>query len=186
MHENPREIMENQVKVLQRGKRKIRKGQVGGPWIFLRKTVQYLALFLFITLFVWSRQDGGQANIINIPMRMDPLLILAHLVASRTFLSGSALALIVILLTIVFGRAWCGWLCPLGTIIDLFPLNHWRKNRPAPSDGWRRVKFDFVIVIPCSRPFGKFNPAVLRPVDHHAANPYCQHMASVGPDRDRC
>ena len=139
--------MENQVIVPTRGKKKIRKGQVSGRWIVLRKIVQYLTLSIFIILFIWSRQDGGPASVINIPMRMDPLLILAHLLASRTLLVGSALALIVILLTVVFGRAWCGWLCPLGTILDIFPLNRWRKNHPAPSDGWRRVKFDFVIVI---------------------------------------
>ena len=121
--------MENQILVRKRGIKKYRKGQVSGPWVVFRKTVQYLALFFFIALFVWSRQDGGQANIINIPMRMDPLLILAHLAASRTFLAGSALALIVLLLTMVFGRAWCGWLCPLGTIFDLFPLNHLRKTQ---------------------------------------------------------
>ena len=139
--------MENQEKIPRVGKRKIRKDRTDGPWIIFRKTVQYLTLFIFIALFIWSRQDGGPANIINIPMRMDPLLILAHLVASRTFLTGSALALIVLGLTIVFGRAWCGWLCPLGTILDIFPLNRWRKKRPAPSEGWRKVKFDFVIII---------------------------------------
>ena len=45
------------------------------------------------------------------------------------------------------GRAWCGWLCPLGTLLDLFPLSRWRQRRPAPAEGWRRVKFDLVIVI---------------------------------------
>jgi polyferredoxin len=129
------------------GRRRIVKGQITGPWIIFRKTVQYLALFLFIALFTWSRQDGGPAALVNIPMRMDPLLILSHLIASRTVLAGSTLALIVILLTIAFGRAWCGWLCPLGTILDIFPLERWRKKRPSPSEGWRRIKFDFVIVI---------------------------------------
>jgi polyferredoxin len=139
--------MDNQGTVPKRGKRKFSKGQVAGPWITFRKSVQYLALLIFVALFVWSRQDGGPADLINIPMRMDPLLILAHLLASRTLLAGLALALIVLLLTVIFGRAWCGWLCPLGTILDLFPLNRWGKNRSVPSDGWRRVKFDLVIVI---------------------------------------
>ncbi|MGD0879333.1 MAG: 4Fe-4S dicluster domain-containing protein [Anaerolineales bacterium] len=127
--------------------KKLRKGQVSGQWITFRKTVQYLALFAFFALFVWSTQGGGAGDLINIPMRLDPLLILANLLASRVFLAGSSLALIVLLLTLVFGRAWCGWLCPLGTILDLFPLDRGRKGRPAPSDGWRRVKFDLVIVI---------------------------------------
>jgi polyferredoxin len=139
--------MENHTSIPKRGKKKFRKGQVAGPWIVFRKIVQYLILFIFLSLFIWSRQDGGQASLINIPMRMDPLLILAHLVASRTLLAGSALAIIVILLTVVFGRAWCGWLCPLGTILDFFSFKRWRNKLPATSDGWRRVKFDFVIVI---------------------------------------
>jgi polyferredoxin len=139
--------MENQLPIPKRGKKKIRKGQVTGPWIVFRKTVQYLALAIFIALFIWSRQDGGPAALINIPMRMDPLLILAHLAASRTLLAGSALALIVILLTVVFGRAWCGWLCPVGTILDIFPLKRWRIKSVSLPDGWRRVKFDLAIVI---------------------------------------
>lgn len=130
-----------------RGMRKVNNGKVTGPWIVFRQTVQYVALAIFIVLFIWSRQDGGPANLINIPMRMDPLLMLAHLLASRTFLAGSALGLIVVLLTVVFGRAWCGWLCPMGTILDIFPLNRWMNKRAAPTDGWRRIKFDLVIVI---------------------------------------
>jgi len=139
--------MDNPVVLPKKPGKKLRKGQVAGPWITFRKTVQYLALFAFIALFVWSTQGGGAGNLINIPMRLDPLLILANLFASRVFLAGSSLALIVLILTFVFGRAWCGWLCPLGTILDLFPLERGRKQRPAPSDGWRKVKFDLVIVI---------------------------------------
>jgi len=140
-------MMDTHLSMPKRGKRKFKKGIVSGPWIVFRKTVQYLALAIFIALFVWSRQDGGPAAVINIPMRMDPLLILGHLAASRTLLAGSALALIVILLTVVFGRAWCGWLCPVGTILDIFPLKRWRKKGSSPAEGWRRVKFDLVIVI---------------------------------------
>jgi len=139
--------MDNPIVIPKKPRKKLRKGQVSGPWITFRKTIQYLALFAFIALFVWSSQGGGAGSLINIPMRLDPLLILANLLASRVFLAGSALALIVLLLTLVFGRAWCGWLCPLGTLLDLFPLDRWRGRRPAPSDGWRKVKFDLVIVI---------------------------------------
>jgi polyferredoxin len=149
-----------------KARKKLGKGQVSGPWINTRKTIQYLALITFIALFVWSRQDGGPANLINLPMRIDPFLILAHLIASRTLLIGSALALIVLIMTLVFGRAWCGWLCPLGTIFDLFPLKQWRKKRSSPSEGWRRVKFDLVIVIFVAALFGNltllfFDPLTL-------------------------
>ena len=139
--------METSPVIARKSRKKLRKGQATGPWIVFRKTVQYLALFLFIALFVWSRQGGGAGELVNLPMRLDPLLVLAALAASRTFLAGSLLALIVLLLTAVFGRAWCGWLCPLGTVLDLLPLKRWRGKRAAPGQGWRRVKFDLLIVI---------------------------------------
>jgi polyferredoxin len=139
--------MDNPVALPKKPRKKLRKGQVSGPWITFRKAVQYLSLFVFFGLFVWSTQGGGAGNLVNIPMRLDPLLILANLLAARVFLAGSSLALIVVLLTLVFGRAWCGWLCPLGTLLDLFPLERARKHRSAPSEGWRRVKYDLLIVI---------------------------------------
>ncbi|MGQ9817952.1 MAG: 4Fe-4S binding protein [bacterium] len=52
--------------------------------------------------------------------RFNPLLFITVSIASRSFVSGMALSLILVLLTLVFGRFFCGFVCPLGTIIDLF------------------------------------------------------------------
>ena len=113
-------------------KKKIWKGHPSGPWITARKAVQYVSLCAFLLLFLLTQSGGWPGNVVNLPMRLDPLLMLAHLFSSRTFLLGSSLALLVILGTIVFGRLWCGWICPLGTILDLFPLKRWRGQRPPP------------------------------------------------------
>jgi polyferredoxin len=145
-------------------KRRNRKERAGGPWITFRKTTQYLALVVFGVLFLWSRQDGWAGDVINIPLRLDPLLVLAHLLASRTILASSALALIVILLTLVFGRAWCGWLCPLGTTLDLIALNRHRRNQSAPPEGWRRVKYTLLLVIVAAAVFGNLTLLVLDPL----------------------
>ena len=117
-----------------------RQSLSGKSWPRLRRVVQYLALLLFLILFVWSRRGGWPAEVVNVPMRLDPLAMLAQLLASRTLLAGSALALITVGLTLVLGRAWCGWLCPLGTVLDLFSFRRLRGRRAAPTDGWRRVK----------------------------------------------
>ena len=50
-------------------------------------------------------------------------------------------------LTLALGRVWCGWLCPLGTLLDLFPLRRWRGKRAAPADSWRRVKYGLLLAI---------------------------------------
>ena len=140
-------------------KKKNRKVLHGGPWVAARKIVQYLALVIFLTLFLWSRQDGWAGDVINIPMRLDPLLVLSHLLASRIFLASSALALIIIFITLLFGRAWCGWLCPLGTTLDLVALHRWRGKQPVPPEGWRGVKYALLLILLA---IGAENPAPLR------------------------
>ncbi len=126
--------------------------------------MQYLALLAFVILFVWSRRGGWPASIVNIPMRLDPLAMLAHLLASRTFLIGSTLALITVGLTLVFGRAWCGWLCPLGTVLDLFPLDRWRGQRPAPPDSWRAVKYGLLLAILIAALFANLTLLIFDPL----------------------
>lgn len=58
-------------------------------------------------------------------------------------ISGRVLALFVpgivffaaVVLTAAFGkgRFWCNWICPLGTVFDLFARLGWHKDRPCRS-----------------------------------------------------
>lgn len=109
--------------------------------------VQSVALLACIILFIGARRDGWPPEIASLPIRLDPLAMLAHLLASRTVLVGSAVALLTVALTLIVGRAWCGWLCPLGTLLDLFSLRQWRRTRPAPPEGWRAVKYGLLLTI---------------------------------------
>jgi polyferredoxin len=133
-------------------------------WITVRKAVQYTALLAFLALFIAARQSGWPASLLNSAMRLDPLLILANLLASRLFLAGSALALITLLLTLIFGRAWCGWLCPLGTVLDLFSLKAWRGKRLPPPESWRGIKYGLLLVILTAALFGNLTLLALDPL----------------------
>jgi polyferredoxin len=116
-------------------------------WQRLRKVVQNAALLIFVALFVWSRRGGWPGIVVNFPMRLDPLAMLAHLLASRTLLAGSALALITVAVTLLLGRVWCGWLCPLGTILDHSSGLTGRRSRQAPAESWRRAKYVLLLAI---------------------------------------
>jgi polyferredoxin len=104
-------------------------------------------LVSFLGLFVWSRRGGWPPSIVNVPLRLDPLAMLSHLLSSRTVLAGSSLALLVLLLTLVRGRMWCGWLCPLGTVLDIFSWDRWRQKRQAPPESLRKVKYGLLLTI---------------------------------------
>ncbi|MBN2055959.1 4Fe-4S binding protein [bacterium] len=54
----------------------------------------------------------------TIYFRLDPLLGLLTMAAARTIITGMLPGLVFIVLTLVFGRVFCGWFCPLGTLID--------------------------------------------------------------------
>jgi polyferredoxin len=125
--------------------RKAHRGSPNGPWITARRIVQYTALAVFLLLFLFSRQGGWRGDLVNLPMRLDPLLILSHLLANRAFLLGSSLALLTMLATLLFGRAWCGWICPLGTVLDIFPLKRWRGQRSSPPETWRKAKYALLL-----------------------------------------
>ena len=59
------------------------------------------------------------------------------------------MALVVVVLTLVLGRVFCGWVCPLGTLIDLagrFFAWCWpdRKRRDRYSP-WQRTKYYLLV-----------------------------------------
>ncbi len=116
-------------------------------WVARRKIVQAIALILFVGLFVLSRGAGLDGQLANIPMRLDPLLALTTTLAARALMIGSLVALVTLALTLLFGRAWCGWLCPLGTTLDLVPLKNRLHRRLAVPEGMRRVKYLLLLVV---------------------------------------
>lgn len=133
-------------------------------WIRLRKAVQYAALLVFVVLFVWSRRGGWPPSLVNFPMRLDPLTMLAHLLASRTLLLSSALALLTVLLTVALGRVWCGWLCPLGTVLDVLTPKGQRHSKAAPPSSLRNTKYMLLLIILAAALLGNLTLLVLDPL----------------------
>ncbi|HNW59073.1 MAG TPA: 4Fe-4S binding protein [bacterium] len=112
--------------------------------ITLRRISQLLFLTLFVVLFFRAVFPYAGPLPADLFLRASPLVALAVMLAGRTFIATMILALVLLLLTIPFGRFFCGWICPLGTIIDGSDHLIRRKRRPGgqrESLRWRYWKF---------------------------------------------
>jgi MauM/NapG family ferredoxin protein len=123
-------------------------------WRTVRGAVQASALAVFLFLFVRTAAGGVPPQAAGLFLRLDPLAMLAGSLAAKTFIAGAALALLTLFLTVLFGRVWCGWICPLGTALDLFHPRRWKNKQPVLSESSRGIKHFLLILILVSALFG--------------------------------
>ena len=90
--------------------------------IWARRAVQAAALFLFLYLAVATRQPLTSPLPADLFFRLDPLVQIASSLASRDLVPYALWALPLLLSTVLVGRFFCGWLCPMGTSLDLLRL----------------------------------------------------------------
>ncbi|WP_163336186.1 4Fe-4S binding protein [Desulfopila sp. IMCC35008] len=78
----------------------------------------FLCCFLF--LFLKTDYSGSDTldYAVNILFRIDPFLALVTALAAKTFLLLMLPSLVVLVGTFFLGRSFCGWVCPLGTLLD--------------------------------------------------------------------
>lgn len=84
----------------------------------LRRISQIIFLLFFIWLFLQAAFPYTSAIPADLFLRASPLVALTTMLSARAFIGLLIPALIILLLTIPLGRFFCGWLCPLGTLID--------------------------------------------------------------------
>jgi polyferredoxin len=92
-----------------------------------RRIVQAVFLILFIVLVWWATFAKGPTDktpslpnpLLQSYFDVDPLISIGSWLASHSLPKVFLFSLVTIAATIVFGRVFCGWLCPLGTVHHL-------------------------------------------------------------------
>lgn len=132
----------------------------------IRRIIQFAALAFFLYLFIFATYMQPQPGLAEIFYRFDPLVALTAMLAGRVFIAGLALSGITIVATLLFGRVWCGWICPLGTTLDLLkPGQRSQSNRPEPpSEKWRAIKYLLLIFMLAAALFGNQSLLFLDPI----------------------
>jgi MauM/NapG family ferredoxin protein len=137
----------------------------------LRRVVQICSLVLFVALFLAARPIPAQdpPGWLKVYFWLDPLLLVVTFLAAHAVAVMALLAVVTIVVTIVLGRIFCGWVCPLGVVHDIAGrLIHGRRTPPATNrySPWQKGKYYLLVAMLVAAIFGAhwisiFDPLVL-------------------------
>lgn len=115
--------------------------------VWVRRGVQTFFLLLFLLLVLLTRTVGEDLHGggVRYFFYFDPLISLATFLAAHALPALGLLACVTIAVTMVLGRVFCGWVCPLGTLNAAVGgvRDHFR-DAPPPKDQWspwQRTKY---------------------------------------------
>ncbi len=114
-------------------------------WVRRFSQVGFLAVFLYFLFQTGFRGSFASAEtVVRLPLPVEAFLLADPFVAAMTLLSthtvyrGLAWSLGLLVLTLVFGRVFCGWICPFGTLHHffgwIFPSRYLRGNKRVESN----------------------------------------------------
>lgn len=131
---------------------------LSSPW---RRLVQALFFTGFVTLFVWVAWPYGGTDYAQYRewkekvaaeffLIIDPLVSISTSIASRQWVWSLAAAGAIIAICVIIPRGFCGYICPLGTVIDLFDwvigrrVNRW-KIKDHDRGWWVHLKYYLLV-----------------------------------------
>ncbi len=108
----------------------------------IRRASQTLFLLLFFFLLIQTESKGN--DVLGYPVRLfldfDPLILVTTLLSAHAVAKAFMFSLITIAVTLVLGRVFCGWVCPLGTLNNMIGTLGRNKNSGRHLR-WSRVKY---------------------------------------------
>ena len=121
------------------------------PLHVLRIVVQLAFFVLFLVLLVLTALGTGVAArpwLAQLFLITDPLVLVGMALAGA-FTTGLLAALAVVALSLVAPRAYCGWICPLGTTMDIVDKALFRRRDRVrlAAPRLRQVKYGLLVVL---------------------------------------
>lgn len=115
-----------------------------------RRISQLFFFLLFVFLFFQARYPYETRLPSDLFLRSSVLIAITTFFSSRIFPPTMILSFFILLLTIPFGRFFCGWICPLGTTIDitdkLFKNKKSHLNKITIFKSWKFFILVFLII----------------------------------------
>jgi polyferredoxin len=108
----------------------------------------------------------------------DPLMMITTLLSSRSFFAPLFLALAVVVVTVILGRVFCGWICLSGTLHQLAALLNQKKpflsraKKGKTGGSLYRVKYCLLMALLASSLFGLQWVGVFDPLSLYVLCPW--------------
>jgi len=145
----------------------VRPKKTSNPWKIwrrVRQAVQFFTFVFFVYLLFAALKDRPAFPLVDIFFRFNPLSGLAGMLAARAWIPRLTLSLVTVGLTLVVGRVWCGWICPLGTLLEWVRLSQARQRASRLSPHWKKTKQVLLVLILSAALFGNLSLLVLDPL----------------------
>ncbi len=125
----------------------------GFPTRRIRIVVQTLVFSLWVALILATKHPMESWLAQHIPvslfLRIDPLVATVVSGGLRMGVTITFLGFITLAISLLLGRVFCGWVCPLGAIFDAYGwvLRRLRIKFEGPSPSWFRFKYYLLAAI---------------------------------------
>ncbi|MBN1641162.1 MAG: 4Fe-4S binding protein [Anaerolineae bacterium] len=133
-------------------------------WRRVRQGTQVAFLALFVYLLFEAYQGRVAHPWTDIYFRLNPLAALTAMIAGRAWIPRLGLAAITVGLTLLLGRVWCGWLCPMGTVLEWARFRRAQLRLVPLSPRWRSAKYVILVLVVGAAIWGNLTLMILDPI----------------------
>ena len=120
-------------------------------FLWLRRVSQTAFLLLFLYLFMLTVYHPGNETYgpVTLFFNIDPLLLFTVWLGGHAVASAFLLSFITLVVTLLFGRWFCGWVCPFGTVHNMFNGIRIAKGKDKIKAGgysvWQKGKYYILV-----------------------------------------
>lgn len=142
--------------------------------IFQGLFLVFFFLLLFKTEFRGTFEEGTQEQIrlpypVKVFLEIDPLAAVSTAIATHSLYKHLLWALIIIIPTILLGRFFCGWICPLGTLNHIFSSFKSKKKKEKTINSnryknWQSLKYYILFGMLACAVFTSLQTGLLDPI----------------------